>query len=119
MRDAIRPVLTRVGEARDISAIGFDATTSVTVHRGVIGIRDDHVVRELLDVLRDPFTLGRRLNQNPYPRSAPKHTPQSIASGCNALVDRLHRLSDNPNLTFLLVEIDGTILHGWSPLLRL
>lgn len=35
------------------------------------------------------------------------------------MVNHLAIFRHDPNLTFLLVKIDGTILHGWSPLLRL
>jgi hypothetical protein len=34
-------------------------------------------------------------------------------------LEHLPTLRDDPDLTFLLVEIDGTILHGWSSPLRL
>jgi hypothetical protein len=39
--------------------------------------------------------------------------------GPNALIDHLPTLRENSHLAFFLVQVDGSILYGWSPLLRL
>jgi hypothetical protein len=112
---AIRAVLTRLEESGDITPIGLDAPTPMAVHRSVIGVGHDHLVADLLEVLRDPLTLGRRLQQNPHARPAQENLRESLAGGRDPLIDNLHRLREEANLAFFLVEVDGTTLHGWSP----
>src|SRR5262245_59488566 len=119
MRQPIRAVVTGFGERRDIASISLNAPALVAVHRSIVRIGDDHFVPQLLEVLGDPFTLGRRLQQNAHPWPAPKYLCEAIARGRDALVNDLPTLGHDTNLTFLLVEVDGTIVHGWSPLLRL
>jgi hypothetical protein len=41
-----------------------------------------------------------------------------LTRGHDPLINDLARLGDDSDLTFLLVKVDGTIRHGWSPLLR-
>ena len=72
MRQAIRAVLTRVGQGRHIAPIGLDAPTAVTVHRSVIRIGHDDVVPDVLKVLGDPFTLRRGLHAGCACAAAPK-----------------------------------------------
>src|SRR6516225_7325394 len=84
-----------------------------------IRIGHDHLVSKRLEVLRDPLTFGRRLQENSHRGPAPEHGRQAIAGRRDSPVDDLTALPDNPDLTFLFVQIDGTILHGWSSPLRL
>src|SRR5476649_1910583 len=50
---------------------------------------------------------------------APEHRRQALASGRDSSVDDRTALRDNTDLTFILVQVDGTILNGWSSPLRL
>jgi hypothetical protein len=43
---------------------------------------------------------------------------EALARRRDAMVNHLTARGDDPNLTFFFVQVDGTILHGWSPLLR-
>jgi hypothetical protein len=36
----------------------------------------------------------------------------------DATIDDVTALRHDPHLAFFLVQVDGTILHSWSPLLR-
>jgi hypothetical protein len=66
-----------------------------------------------------PLTLGRRLEQNAQARPTPEHRRQPIARRRDPSVDDSTILQDDPDLTFLLVKIDGSIFHGWSSPVRL
>src|SRR5216683_829803 len=117
-----RPVvaaLTGVCQRRCVAPIGLDASAPAGIHRSIIRIRDDHVVPHALEMLRNPFAFCRCLDENPHARATPKDMRETIARRGDALVADLTILGHNANLTFLLVQVDGTILHGWSPLLRL
>src|SRR5205807_1137619 len=119
MRAAIGAVLTGFGEPRDVAPVGLDAPTPVTVHRSIIRIGHDDFMTDLLEVLRDPLTLSRCLHQNSHAWTAPKDLREPLARRRNPVVDHLPTRRHDPNLTFLLVKVDGTILHGWSPLCAL
>jgi hypothetical protein len=119
MRLAVRALLARFGERRDVTPVRFDASTAVAVHRTVIRVSHDHVVPHLLKMLRDPFALSRGFDEYPHPRPTPEDVSESLARRRDAVVDNLTARRDDPNLTFLLVKVDGTIFHGWSPLVRL
>jgi hypothetical protein len=96
-----------------------DASAALAVHGRERRIGHDHLVAEGLEVLRYPLALGRRLDQNPHRASAFEQGRESIAGRRDASVERLTALRDDPDLTVFLVEIDGTILHGWSSPVRL
>src|SRR5262245_28881612 len=70
-------------------------------------------------MLCHPFTLGRGFDQNPGVWTSPEECGQSITRRAKALIDHLPALRQNSDLAFFLVQVDGTKLHGWSPLLRL
>jgi hypothetical protein len=70
-------------------------------------------------MLRHPFTFGRGFDQNPCMWAPPEECGQSITRRANALIDNLAALRQDSHLAFFLVQVDGTMLHGWSPLLRL
>src|SRR5260221_13305124 len=65
-------------------------------------------------MLRDPFAARATLEQNPQRRSTAEHLSQSRARRRDPSLhhDRT-RSVDDPNLAFLRMQIDGTILHGW------
>ena len=119
MSASINPMTTRLGEGRDIAAIGFHASAAVPIHQAVIRIRHDDFVTQRLEMLCDPFTRGRGFDQNPGVWTAPEKCGQSIMRGPNALIDHLPTLREDSHLAFFLVQVDGSILYGWSPLLRL
>src|SRR5262245_19447168 len=119
MRRSVEPMATRLGEGRDIAPIGFHASAAMPIHQAVIRISDDDLVAQRLEMLRHPFTLGRGFDQNPGVWTPPEERGQSITRRANAQIDHLAALRKDPHLAFLLVQVDGTILHGWSPLLRL
>src|SRR5437867_1446145 len=119
MGQAIGPTLAGFPQGSDVPAIRLDPPTPMAIHRAVIRIGDDDFMPHLLQVLRDPFTFGRRFYQNPHPWPAPKHMCQAFACRRDAPINEFAGLRQDLNLTFSLVEINGTILHGWSPLLRL
>jgi hypothetical protein len=52
-------------------------------------------------------------------RGRPQNRRQSIAGRRDSSVDDLRALGDDPDLAFFLVQVDGTMLHGWSSPLRL
>jgi hypothetical protein len=85
----------------------------MTVHRREIRVRHDHLMAECLQVLRDPLTLGRRLEQHAHARSSPEHHrhPRVVAIRRSTISPSLRQDS---TLAFLLVQVDGTILDGWS-----
>src|SRR4030095_12116921 len=56
----------------------------------------------------------RRLEQNAHARPTPEHARQALARRRDPSVDNLAILRQDSNLAFLLVKVDGTILHGWS-----
>src|SRR5215831_2689195 len=70
-------------------------------------------------MLCHPFTLGRGFDHNPSVWASPEECGQSITRRPNPLIDHVTALRQNAHLTLFLVQVDGTILHGWSPLLRL
>jgi hypothetical protein len=120
MRRAITAPLTRLRQRDYIAPIGLDASAALAVHGRERRIGHNHLVAEGLQVLRHPLALGRRLEQNPHRASPFEQGREPLAGRRDASVDRLTALRDDPDLTFLLVEIDGTILHGWSsPSMRL
>ena len=92
MRGAIHPSLTRVRQGGDVPPIGLNAPAAVAIHRREIGIGHDHLVSERLQVLRNPLTLGRRLEQNAHARPSPKHRRQAIARRRDPSVDDLTAL---------------------------
>src|SRR5262245_8409469 len=116
---SINPMATRLGEGRDIATIGFHASAAMPIHQAVIRIGHDDLVAQRLEVLRHPFTLGRGFDQDPGVWTSPEECGQSITRRATALIDHLSILRQKSHLAFFLVEVDGTILHGWSPLLRL
>src|SRR5262249_59305304 len=99
--------------------IGFHASAAVPIHQAVVRIRHDDFVTQRLEMLSHPFTLGRGFDHNPGLWTSPEDCGQSITRRANALIDHLPARRQNAHLTFFLVQVDGTILHGWSPLLRL
>jgi hypothetical protein len=72
-----------------------------------------------LQVLRHPFTFSRGLDQDAGVWATPKERRQTIARRRDTTVDHFAALRNDPHLTFLFVQVDGTILHGWSSPLRL
>jgi len=64
MSRAIGPESTGVRQGVRVSAIGFDAPTPMRVHRGKIGIGDNHFVPQLFEAARNPFAFRRGLHQN-------------------------------------------------------
>jgi len=91
----------------------FDAAAAMPVHGTEVGIGHDHLVAERLEMLRHPFTLGRGFDQNPHPRPTPEHRRQAIPSRRNPAVGDRSALGHDSNLTLVLVQVDGTIFHGW------
>jgi putative transposase len=59
MRGMVCPVLTGLGQCRHVPAVSFDAPTAVAVHRGVVRIRDDDLMPQVLQVLRDPVVVEK------------------------------------------------------------
>ena len=92
-----------------------DAGPVLTIHGRERRIGHDHLVAEGLEVLRDSLALGGGLQQHPHRA----HGRKAFARRGDASVERCTALRDDPDLTVLLVEIDGTILYGWSSPLRL
>src|SRR5262249_22428796 len=111
--------LTRFEQRGDIAPIRLDASAALAIHGGERRISHDYLVAEGFEVLRDPLTLSRGLQQNAHGRPPPEDARKPLARRRNPPVDDLTALRDDPDLTFLLVEVDGTILHGWSSPLRL
>ena len=98
------------------ATVGVDASAAVPIHQAVILIRHDDVVTQRLEMLCHPFTLGRGFDQNPGLWTSPEECGQSITRRANVLIEHFPALRQNAHLAFFLVEVDGTIIHGWSPL---
>src|SRR5687768_3660344 len=114
MRGAIDPAATRVRQGGDVPPIGLNAAAAMAIHHREIRIGHHHFVAERLQVLRDPLTLGGRLEQDAHARPAPEHRRQAFTRGGDPSVDDFTTRCHDPNLAFLLVQVDGTIFHGWS-----
>src|SRR4029450_9435485 len=114
-RPSIHPMPPRFAEGRDIATIGFHASAAMPIHQAVIRIRHDDLVAQRLEMLRHPLTLGRGFDQNPCVWAPPEECGQSITRRANALIDHLAALRQDSHLAFFLVQVDGTMLHGWSP----
>src|SRR5438094_7802050 len=116
MGQAVCAMVTGLRQRSDITTVRLDAPTAVSVHWPIVRIGHDDFVPQLLEVQRDPFTFSRSLDENAHRRSTPEDVRQSFARCRDSLIDDLAARHHYPNLTFFLVEIDVTILHGWSPL---
>src|SRR5215510_1449317 len=116
---SIHALATRLDQRRYIAAIGLHASAPIPVHQCVIGIGDHHVVPQRLQVLRYPFTFSRGLDQDAGVGATPEERGQVTTRRRNPAVNYLAALCDDSHLAFLFVQVDGTILHGWSPLVRL
>src|SRR4030095_1613046 len=116
---SIDPLATRSCEARDSARIGFHASATFPINQAVIRISHDDLVAQRLEMLRHPFTFGRGFDQNPRVWAPSEECSQSITRRANALIDHLAALRQDSHLAFFRVQVDGTMLHGWSPLLRL
>jgi len=114
MRRAITSPVTRVRQRGDVAPIGFDASAALTIHGRKRRVGHDHLVAEGLEVLRHPLALGGGLQQNPHRAPPLKHGREAIAGRRDASVEDLTTLRHDPNLTFPFVQVDGTIVHGWS-----
>src|ERR1700704_3032426 len=86
MRGMVGPVLTGLGQRRHVPAVSLDAPTTLAVHRGVARIRDDDLMPQFLQVLRDPLTLRRGLHENAHPRSTPENVTEALTRGGDALI---------------------------------
>src|ERR1035437_340105 len=53
------------GESTSIPLICLHSTSARCIHRCLIRICDDNLVTETLEMLGDPFTLGRCFEKNP------------------------------------------------------
>ena len=102
-----------------IPPIGFHAPTPFRIHRRVVRIGHDHLVAALLDRLRDPFALGRCLEQHARPRAAGEPLGEVLARALNPSFDHLALRRQDADLTFPLVDVDANMVHGWSPCMRL
>src|SRR5215207_1401430 len=109
-------VATRLRERGHIATVCFHPSTAVAIHQATIRIRHEDFMAERLEMLRDPLALGGRLDQEARARATHKQGGQSIARRRNAAIDYLATLGDDPDLAVLLMQVNGTILHGWSPL---
>src|SRR6185295_18524368 len=120
MRSAINPQTIRLCQCGDVAAIGLDATRPLTVHRRVVRIGHDHRVPQALEMLRDPLAAGATLEQDPQRRPPAENLREARTRGRNASLQHDRTLAvDDPDLAFLRMQIDGTILHGWLLLVRL
>ena len=68
---SINAMATRLGQRCHIAAIGLHASAPMSVHQCVIGIGDHHLVPQCLQVLGDPFTFRRGLDQDAGVRATP------------------------------------------------
>src|SRR5262245_46171710 len=116
---AIAASLTGFEQRGDIAPIRLNASAALAIHGRERRIGHDHFVAEGFEVLRDPLTLGRGLQRNAHGWPAPEDAGKPLARRRDASVDHLTALRDDPDLTVLLVEVHGTILHGWSSPVRL
>src|SRR5262249_41385501 len=118
-RGAITAPLTRLRHSGRISSIGLDPTAPVSIHRRKIRIRDDHLVAERLEVLRHPLALRRGFHHNAHRGPPPEQGGETVPRRREASIQPVTAVQHNPDLTFLLVKIEGTIRHGWSSPVRL
>ena len=67
---------TRLDQRRNLAAIGLHASAPMPVHQCVIRIGDHHFVPERLQVLRDPLTFSRGLDQDAVVEATPEERGQ-------------------------------------------
>jgi len=60
-----------------------------------------------LEVLRDPLTLSRRLEQNVHARPTPEHGPQALARRRDPAVVDFISIYHDPRLAFPLMKVEG------------
>jgi hypothetical protein len=112
MRGTTTAPLIGLRQGGHIASVGLDASAPVAVHRRKIRIGHDDVVAKRLGVLRDPLALGRGFQHNSHRPSSPEQGGQAVAGRRDASVLHLTVVHHDPDLAFLLVEIEGTIRHG-------
>lgn len=109
MRASINPVATRLGQGRDIAAIGLHASAAMPIHQAVIWIRHDDLVTQRLEMLGHPFSLGRGFDHDPGVWTSPEECGRSITRRANALIDHLPARHHDSHLAFVFVQVDDTI----------
>ena len=114
MRATIEPVPIRLRERCDVAPIGFHPPSARSIHQRVVRISDHHLVAKTLQMLSDPFAAATTLHQDSHRCPAGEDRRQALPRRRDSTFeyDRTVRL-DDPNLAFLGVQVDGTILHGW------
>ena len=114
----------RVADIRDVWLAldgAFETTAPQATSSEATSARGGRLARvafavALLAAVALAIPAVRHLRETPLPEMQGR---QVIARRGNPTVDDLAALRDDAHLAFLFVEVDGTILHGWSPLLRL
>jgi hypothetical protein len=87
MRWPIGPEHAGVHQRARIAAIGLDLPRAGRVHRGEVGVGDDHLVAEPPEAAGDPFAVGGGLERNPRPRARAEHRREALPLGADALLD--------------------------------
>ena len=68
-----------------------------------------------LQASRDPFTLGRGLEEDAGARSLPEYFRKAARLRPDPALDQFAPLGQDADLTFLLVHVDANMVHGWPP----
>ena len=116
MRRAVSPEHAGVQQRAGVPPVRLHLPRPGRVHGGEVWIRDDDLMAEPLQTAGDPFTVGRGLEQDARPGPLAEHGGDALRLGADPLLDELTPLSQHANLTFLLVDVDANMVHGW-PLL--
>src|SRR5712691_7176418 len=116
MRPAVGAEQTGVGQGARVSAIGLHLASPRRIHRGEVRIGDDDLVAQRLQTPRDPFTVGRGLDDDPRSWPIPEDRGEALGLRADPSLDQLASLGQGTNLAFPLVDVDANMVHGW-PLL--
>ena len=115
MRPAVGAQPAGIHQRLGVPAIRLHPPAARGVHRREVGIRHDHLVPQLLEAAGDPFALGRGLDQDAGPRALAQRLSEPVVSCHDAPLDDLAVIAEPTDLTFILVDVDANVLHGWPP----
>src|SRR6266545_8192107 len=116
MRGAVGAEHARVPQRAGVPAVGLHLAGAGSVHGGEVRIPHDDLVPQPLQAARHPFTLGRGLEQDPAAGPVAEYGREALGLRADPLLDQLAPFGQDTDLTFLLVDVNANMVHGW-PLL--
>jgi hypothetical protein len=77
------------GQGPRVAAIRLDRPRPGRVHRDEVRVGDDHLVAQPFQAPRDPFALGRGLEEDAGPRAVAQDLGEPLGRGADAPLDDL------------------------------